>query len=71
MAISLLKQALKRALSVEKASSTPGQQMVGTLPRGKVYEIARTKMSDLNAGDIEAAARIIEGTARSMGISVE
>jgi large subunit ribosomal protein L11 len=62
---------LKKALNVEKGSGTPGQQTVGTLPREKVYEIARVKMRDLNALDLEEAARIIEGTARSMGIDVE
>lgn len=62
---------LKKALSVEKGSGTAGQEKVGTLSREKVYEIARIKMRDLNAVDIEGAARIIEGTARSMGIDVE
>ena len=62
---------LKRALSLEKASSTAGQEKVGTLPREKINEIARIKMKDLNATDLEGAARIIEGTARSMGIDVE
>ncbi len=62
---------LKKALSIEKGSSTPGQQTVGTLPREKIAEIARVKMRDLNALDPEEAARIIEGTARSMGIDVE
>jgi large subunit ribosomal protein L11 len=62
---------LKRALGVEKGSGTAGQQKVGTLSREKVYEIARVKMRDLNAVDLEAAARIVEGTARSMGIDVE
>jgi len=62
---------LKKALNVEKGASTPGQQTVGTLPREKIYEIARAKMRDLNALDLEEAARIIEGTARSMGIDVE
>ncbi len=62
---------LKRALSIEKGSGTAGQQKVGTLPREKIYEIARVKMKDLNAVDLEGAARIIEGTARSMGIDVE
>ncbi|MCX6009817.1 MAG: 50S ribosomal protein L11 [Chloroflexi bacterium] len=62
---------LKRALSIEKGSGTAGQQKVGTLPREKVYEIARIKMKDLNVVDLEGAARIIEGTARSMGIDVE
>lgn len=62
---------LKKALSIEKASSTAGQEKVGVLPREKINEIARIKMKDLNATDIEGAARIIEGTARSMGIDVE
>jgi large subunit ribosomal protein L11 len=62
---------LKRALSIEKGSGTAGQEKIGTLSREKVYEIARVKMRDLNAVDIEGAARIIEGTARSMGIDVE
>jgi large subunit ribosomal protein L11 len=62
---------LKRALSIEKGSGTAGQQTVGTLPREKIYEIARIKMKDLNAVDLEGAARIVEGTARSMGIEVE
>ena len=62
---------LKKALSIEKASSTAGQQKVGALPREKINEIARIKMKDLNAVDLEGAVRIIEGTARSMGIDVE
>lgn len=62
---------LKRALNLEKASSAAGQENVGTLPREKIYEIAQLKMKDLNALDLEGAARIIEGTARSMGIDVE
>ncbi len=62
---------LKRALSIEKGSSTTGQQKAGTVPREKLYEIAKLKMKDLNAVDLEGAARIIAGTARSMGIDVE
>jgi large subunit ribosomal protein L11 len=62
---------LKKALSIEKGSGTAGREKAGTLPREKVYEIARIKMKDLNAVDIEGAARIVEGTARSMGIEVE
>jgi large subunit ribosomal protein L11 len=62
---------LKKALGVEKGSGTAGQEKVGVLPRDKVYEIARVKMRDLNAVNLEEAARIIEGTARSMGIDVE
>jgi large subunit ribosomal protein L11 len=62
---------LKKALGVEKASSTPGDQMVGILSRDKLREIAELKMRDLNAVDIESAIRIIEGTAQSMGIEIE
>jgi large subunit ribosomal protein L11 len=62
---------LKKALNVEKGSGTTGQQTVGTLNKEKILEIAKIKAKDLNATDIEAAARIIEGTARSMGIKVE
>jgi len=62
---------LKRALGVEKGANTTGQQKVGILPREKIYEIAQLKMRDLNAVDIEKAARIIAGTARSIGIDVE
>lgn len=62
---------LKRALSIEKGSGTTGQQKVGTVSREKLYEIAKLKMKDLNAVDLEGAARIVAGTARSMGIDVE
>jgi large subunit ribosomal protein L11 len=61
---------LKKALSVEKGCGTTGQQKIGALPREKLREIAKMKISDLNTTDIEAATRIIEGTARSMGIEV-
>jgi large subunit ribosomal protein L11 len=62
---------LKRTLNIEKGSSTAGQQKSGAIPRAKLAEIAKAKMADLNTQDIEAATRIIEGTARSMGIEVE
>jgi len=61
---------LKKALSVEKGSGTAGQQKLGELQRDKIREIAKSKMNDLNTKDIEAATKIIEGTARSMGIEV-
>lgn len=61
---------LKRALSVEKGSPTSGQQKIGTLPRQKIREIAELKLKDLNAANLEGAMRIVEGTARSMGIEV-
>lgn len=62
---------LKKAAGLEKASGEPDKVKVATVPRAKVKEIAETKMKDLNANDIEAAMRIIEGTARSMGILIE
>ncbi len=62
---------LKQAAGVEKGSSEPHIDKVGTVPASKVKEIAELKMKDLNAMDIEAAMRIVEGTARSMGITVD
>lgn len=62
---------LKKALGVEKASGDTGHEKVGKLPRAKIREIAQLKAKDLNANSIEAAEKIIEGTARSMGIEVE
>ena len=62
---------LKKALNVEKGSGTASQETVGTLSREKVKEIAKLKMKDLNTMNVDSAARIIEGTARSMGIEVE
>ena len=61
---------LRKAAGVEKGSGATGRERVGTVSRAQVAEIAQTKMVDLNADDIEAAARIVEGTARSMGIEV-
>ena len=61
---------LKKAAGLEKASGEPNREKVATVPRAKVMEIAKTKMEDLNTDDLEAATRIIEGTARSMGIIV-
>ena len=62
---------IKKAAGVAKGSATPHTDKVGSLSREQIREIAQTKMADLNANDIEAAARIIAGTARSMGIDVE
>jgi len=62
---------LKRALAVEKGSGTAGHESVAKLSRAQLREIAQLKIKDLNATSIEAAERIIEGTARSMGIEVE
>jgi large subunit ribosomal protein L11 len=62
---------LKKAAGLEKGSSEPNRQKVAKLPRSKIREIAELKMRDLNARDVEAAMRMIEGTARSMGIEIE
>ena len=62
---------LKQAAKLAKGSIEPGRTSVGSIPRTKVEEIAKLKMEDLNANDIGAAMRIIEGTARSMGLEVE
>jgi len=62
---------LKKAAGLEKASGEPNLKKVAKLPRSKVQEIAELKMSDLNAVTIDAAMRMVEGTARSMGIEVE
>ena len=62
---------LKKALSLEKGSSSTGHAGAGTLTRDKLREIADLKAKDLNANSVEAAERIVEGTARSMGIKVE
>jgi large subunit ribosomal protein L11 len=62
---------LRQAAKVAKGSATPQDVKVGTVSRAQVKEIAETKMVDLNANDIDAAMKIIEGTARSMGIIVK
>ena len=62
---------LKRAAGVPKGSSEPNKMKVGKVTKDQVKEIAESKMRDLNTDDIEAAMRMIEGTARSMGIEVE
>ena len=62
---------LKQAASIAKGSSNPSREFVGTVTGEQVREIARTKMEDLNANSVEQAARIIEGSAKSMGIQVE
>ena len=61
---------LKKAAGLEKGSGEPKQKKVAQLSRDKVREIAEAKMADLNAADIEAAMRMVEGTARSMGITI-
>ncbi len=62
---------LKKAAKLAKGSGEPNKIKVGTVTRAQVEEIANTKMEDLNANGIDAAMKIIEGTARSMGIDVE
>jgi len=62
---------LKKAAGVEKGASLVGKETVGKVTRKQVEEIAKTKMKDLNARTIEAACRIVEGTARAAGIQVE
>jgi large subunit ribosomal protein L11 len=61
---------LKKAAGVEKGSGVPNREKVGSVSRAQVKEIAEVKMTDLNANDVEAAMKMVEGTARSMGIEV-
>jgi len=61
---------LKKAASVDKGSGEPNKKKVGKVTRAKLVEIAETKKEDLNAADLDAAVRMIEGTARSMGLTV-
>ncbi len=61
---------IKEAAGVEKGSGTPNTEKVGTITAEQVRAIAQEKLADLNAPDVEAAARIIAGTARSMGVTV-
>jgi large subunit ribosomal protein L11 len=62
---------LMKAAGVDKGSGVPNRTKAGKVTKAQVEEIAKTKMPDLNAGSLEAAVRIIEGTARSMGIDVQ
>ena len=62
---------LRKAAGVQKGSGTPNTEKVGTVTRAQLEEIATTKMQDLNANDMDAAVRIIAGSARSMGLDVE
>jgi large subunit ribosomal protein L11 len=62
---------LKKAAKIAKGSSTPSRDRVGTVTRQQVQEIAKLKMPDLNCNTLEAAIRTVEGTARSMGITIE
>ncbi len=62
---------IKKALKLEKGSSDPNRDKVGMISRAQLEEIAKAKLVDLNAKDIEGAMKIIEGTARSMGVDVQ
>ena len=62
---------LRRALGVEKGSGKTGTEIIGKIGKDKLQEIARTKMKDLNTADVDRAAKIVAGTARSMGVDVE
>ena len=61
---------LKKAANISKGSAEPNRKKVGKVTRAQIREIAEKKMADLNANDIEAAMKIIEGTARNMGIEI-
>jgi large subunit ribosomal protein L11 len=61
---------IQKAAGIEKGSGEPNKKTVGTITRAQLKEIAQTKLPDLNANDVEAAMRIIEGTARNMGVKV-
>ena len=62
---------IKKAIGLEKGSAVPHKDKVGTINRAQLEEVAKTKMEDLNANDIDAAMKIMAGTARSMGVKVE
>ena len=62
---------IMRAIGVPKGSGEPNREKVGKISRAQLEEIAQTKMEDLNAGDLDAAVKMIAGTARSMGVVVE
>lgn len=61
---------IKKALNLQKASGKAGKEFAGTLTKAQVEDIAKAKMPDLNANSLEAAMRIVEGTARSMGVKI-
>lgn len=62
---------IKKALNLKAGSGTPNKEKVGTLTQAQLREIAQTKLPDLNANDIDGAMRVIEGTARSMGVNIK
>ena len=61
---------IKKAINLKKGSGVPHKEKVGVLPKAKLREIAEKKMADLNANDVDAAMKIIAGTARSMGVTI-
>ncbi|HEY9812627.1 MAG TPA: 50S ribosomal protein L11, partial [Candidatus Sericytochromatia bacterium] len=61
---------IRKAAGIERGSNEPNKKKVGSLSRAQLQEIAQTKMPDLNANDIDAAVKIIEGTARNMGVTI-
>ncbi len=71
MKISPVSELIKKAAKLTKGSSKPLQEKVGKLTKAQVREIAQKKMPDLNANDIEGAMKLVEGTARQMGVTVE
>ncbi len=62
---------LRKAAGIEKGSGKPNREKIGTISRSKIEEIAKKKMTDLNTNNLESAMRTIEGTAKSMGLTVE
>jgi large subunit ribosomal protein L11 len=62
---------IKKELKLEKGSSTTGREEVGKLTKNQIEKIAKEKMADLNTEDLEAAKKIVEGTAKSMGVKLE
>ncbi len=62
---------IKKAINLQKGSGVPHKDKVGTITRAQLEEIAKTKMADLSANDVDGAVKIIAGTARSMGVKVE
>ena len=62
---------VRKALGIDKGASSSGREKIGTLSRDQLHEIAELKIKDLNATSIEGAERIVEGTAKSMGVDIE
>jgi len=67
----LASELIKKAIGIEKGSGTPNKTKVGKITRAQLKEVAKKKLSDLNTKDIEKAMKIIEGTAKNMGIEIE